>query len=65
MVESLISLLILVLILGVVVWIVFWALDLFPIDARFKQMAHVLVLLIAVLIFLARALPLIGISLGI
>jgi len=63
MVSALISLLILVVIVGIVVFILKLLLDMIPMDARFKQIAWVLLILIAVLIVLYRALPLLGVSL--
>ena len=36
-----------------------------PMDARFKQIAKVLIILVAVLIVILRALPLINASLGV
>ena len=63
MVSALISLLILVVIVGIVVFILKLLLDIIPMDARFKQIAWVLLILIAVLIVLYRALPLLGVSL--
>lgn len=62
MIDALISFLILVLVLGIVVYVVKMIIDIVPMDARFKQIAWVLLLLIAVLILISRALPLLGIS---
>ena len=63
MIESLIALLVVILIVGIIAWLVVWLIDTLPIDANFKQIARVLVMVIAVLIILMRALPLIGVSL--
>lgn len=64
MVESLIALIILIIVLGIVVFVINMLIDLIPMDSRFKQIAKVLLILVAVLILLMRALPLVGISLG-
>lgn len=65
MIDALIGLLVLVLVLGIVIYVVKLIIDMIPMDARFKQIAWLLLILIAVLILLARALPLLGISAGI
>jgi hypothetical protein len=62
MIEGLIGLLIAIIVVGIVAALIMYLIDLIPIDGRFKQIAKVLLLLIAVLIILARALPLLGIS---
>jgi hypothetical protein len=62
MVESLISLLILVVVLGIVCWVVLYCIRLLPIEAPFQQIATALVIIVALLIFLTRALPLLGVS---
>lgn len=62
MVESLIALIILIIVLGIVVFLVNMLIDLIPMDGRFKQIAKVLIILVAVLILLMRALPLIGVA---
>lgn len=62
MVESLIALIILIIVLGIVVFLINMLVDLIPMDGRFKQIAKVLIILVAVLILLMRALPLIGVS---
>lgn len=59
--SALISLLITILVVGIVAYVIVYCIDLLPIDGRFKQIARVLVLLIAVLIILMRALPLLGV----
>jgi hypothetical protein len=61
-IEGLIGLLIAIIVVGIVAALIMWLIDLIPIDGRFKQIAKVLLLLIAVLIILAKALPLLGIS---
>ena len=62
MLEGLISLLILVLVVGIVVWLVLMLLDAIPMPDPFGRIARVLVIVIAVLIVLYRALPLLGVS---
>lgn len=59
--SALISLLITILVVGIVAAVIVYCIDLLPIDGRFKQVARVLVLLIAVLVILVRALPLLGV----
>jgi hypothetical protein len=65
MINGLIALLIAVIIVGIVAWLITYIIDMLPIDGPFKQIAKVLVLLVAVLIILAKALPLLGVSAGI
>lgn len=64
MIESLISLLVLVLVIGIVVWLVLWLISEIPLPAPFGRTARVLVIVIAVLIILFRALPLIGVTIN-
>ena len=60
-----ISLLILVLVIGLLVGLALWLIDLLPfIPAPFKQFAKAIVILIAILIVIARLLPLAGVDLG-
>lgn len=61
--SGLIGLLILIIVVGIVAYLIKMLIDMLPIDGRFKQIAGILVMLIAVLIILSRALPLIGVSL--
>jgi hypothetical protein len=61
MINALIALLITALVVGIVAWIIIYLIDMLPIEGNFKQIARVLVLLIAVLVILARALPLLGV----
>jgi hypothetical protein len=63
MVAALISLIILIIVVGIVLYLITMLLDTLPMDARFKQIAKVLMILVAVLIVLVRALPLLGIAL--
>lgn len=64
MIESLIAPIILIIVLGIVVFVINMLIDLIPMDSRFKQIAKVLLILVAVLIIILRALPLIGVSTG-
>lgn len=63
MISALITLLILIIIVGIVYYVLTLLLDMVPMDARFKQIAKVLLLLVCVLVILMRALPLLGVSL--
>jgi hypothetical protein len=63
MIEALIALLITVLVVGIICWLVLWLIDSIPLPAPFGQIARVIVILIAVLIILFKALPLLGVSL--
>jgi len=62
MVEALIALLIVVVVVGIVAGLIVWCIDMLPIEPNFKQIARVLVIVIAVLVILLRALPLLGVS---
>ena len=62
MISTLIGLLILVIVLGIIVYLLTLVIDMLPMDGNFKQIAKVLLILIAVLIVLLRALPLIGVN---
>lgn len=62
MVEGLIGFLVLIIVVGIVAYLLNMLLDMVPMDERFKQVARILLLLIAVLIVLMRALPLLGVS---
>ena len=59
--PGLIDLLITLIVVGIVAAIIVYLIDMLPIDGRFKQIARVLVMLVAVLIILMRALPLLGV----
>ena len=61
MIDGLVGLLILVLVLGIVVWLVIWLIDTIPLPDPFGRIAKVLIAVIALLIILARALPLLGV----
>ena len=62
-IEALISLLILILVVGIIAALVLWVIREMPIEAPLSQWARVLVIAIAVLIIIVRALPLIGVAL--
>lgn len=62
MVEGLIALLVVILVVGIVAFLIVWLIDMLPIDARFKQVARVIVIVIAILVILLRALPLLGVA---
>lgn len=63
MTAALIGLIIVIIVVGIVAYIVNLLLDMLPMDGNFKQIAKVLVILVAVLIVISRALPLLGIAL--
>ena len=63
MISTLISLIVLIVVVGIVAYIVLLLLDMLPIEGGFKQIARVLIMLVAVLIVLMKALPLLGVSL--
>lgn len=60
--SALISLLILVIVLGVILWLCLYLIDMLPIEPNFKQIAKVLMIVVAILILLMRALPILGVS---
>ena len=62
MISALISLIVLIVVVGIVAYIVLLLLDMLPIEGGFKQIARVLIMLVAVLVVLMRALPLLGVS---
>lgn len=63
--HGLIELLIVIVVVGLVAGIFVWVVDQLPFFAPpFRQIARVLVLLIAALVILMKALPLLGVSLG-
>lgn len=61
MIEALIALLITVLVVGLVAYLIIMLVDMLPIEGQFKQVARVLIMVIAVLVVLAKALPLLGV----
>lgn len=62
MIESLISLLIVIVIVGLICGLVVWLIDSSPIPSPFKEWGRWLLIVIAVLIIILRALPLIGVT---
>lgn len=62
MVNGLIGLVVVIIVVGIVAYLVTLLVNKLPLDGRFKQVANVLIMLIAVLIILARALPLLGVA---
>ncbi len=64
MVPGLISLLIVCLVVAVVCAVLLYAVNLLPIEGNFKQIIHLLIILIAVLIIIFKALPLLGVAVG-
>ena len=62
MIESLIALLVVVLVVGLIVWLALWAIAELGVPEPFNKVARVLVILIAILVILYRAMPLIGVS---
>lgn len=64
MISALVALLITILIVGLVAGIIVWIIDQLPLEPPpIKQFARVIVIVIALLIILAKALPLLGVSL--
>lgn len=64
MASALIALLITIVIVGIVAWLLVYLLDMLPMDERFRQIGRVLIFVIAVLVILFRALPLLGVHVG-
>ena len=64
MINGLIALLVVIIVVGIVAYLIKMLIDMLPLDDRFKQIAGVLLMLVAILIILAKALPLLGVSLG-
>lgn len=63
MIAGLISLLIVIIVVGLVAGIIVWLIDMLPLEPPpIKQFARVIVIVIALLIILARALPLLGVA---
>lgn len=61
MVDALIGLIILIIVVGIVVYLLRLLINMIPMDENFKQIAWVLLLLVAILVIIARALPLLGV----
>jgi hypothetical protein len=62
MVEALIALVILIIVVGIIAYLMTMLVNMLPIDGRFKQVANILIMLVAVLIILMRALPLLNVG---
>lgn len=63
MINALIELLIVIIVVGIVAGLIIWIVEMLPFpDPRWKQIARVLIVLIAVLIVLMRALPMLGVA---
>lgn len=62
MIDALIALFVVVLVVGIVLYIVTLLIKKIPMDSDFKQILLVVAVLIAVLIVIGRALPLLGIG---
>ena len=60
--SALITLLILILVVGLVVWVAFWAIDTLGVPEPINKVGKVLLVIVALLILLAQALPLLHIS---
>jgi hypothetical protein len=54
--------LIAILLVALVLWLVIWIIEVLPIDARFKQVARVVAIVVACLAVIQRALPLLGVA---
>jgi hypothetical protein len=62
MINALIILLVTTLVVGLVAYLIIMLVDMLPIEGQFKQVARVLIMIIAVLVILAKALPLLGVA---
>lgn len=62
MVDTLITVIILVIVVGIVVYLLRLLLNIIPMDGNFKQIAWVLILLVAALIVISKVLPILGIA---
>lgn len=62
MTAPLIALIVAIIVVAIIAYLVVMLIDMLPMDGRFKQIAKVLVYLVAVLIILNRALPLLGVA---
>ena len=62
MVESLVALCIVILIVGLICGLVVYLIDASPIPSPFKEWGRWLVIVVAVLIIVMKALPLVGVS---
>jgi hypothetical protein len=62
MIEGLIALLIVCLVVAVIAAVILYCVSLIPIDPPFQQIVRILVVTIAALIIILKALPLLGVS---
>jgi ABC-type glucose/galactose transport system permease subunit len=62
MVNALIALLIVVLIVAVIASVLLYCVQLLPIEPSFQQIIRALIILIAALIIILKALPLLGVA---
>lgn len=62
MIEGLIGLVVFMLILGLIGAAVLYLINMLPIDEPIKSWARIVVIAIGILIFIMRALPLIGVN---
>lgn len=62
MVGGLVGLLITVLVVAIIVAVVLWAIEQIPLQPPFVQIIRVLVIAIAAIVIIMRALPLLGVS---
>jgi hypothetical protein len=63
MAGGLVGLIVLVIVVGVILLIAKLIIDKIPMDETFRQIAWLLVILLAVVVVITKALPLIGVSL--
>ena len=63
MIEGLIGLLIVCIVIAVIAAVILYCINLLPIAGNFQQIIRVQVILIAALIIIAKALPLLGVAL--
>lgn len=64
MISGLVALLIVILVVAIVAAVLTYCIDLLPINDQFKSICKILILLIAVLIIITKALPLLGVGLA-
>lgn len=62
MTSALIALIVVVIVVGIVLYLATLLIDMIPMDGKFKQIAKILLILVAILIVIDRALPLLGIA---
>jgi len=62
MAQGLVGLIVLVIVVGVILLIAKLIIDKIPMDDTFRQIAWLLVILLAVVVIVSKALPLMGVS---